>query len=37
MQSGQERMVVHLTVDTSAEKSDNLLAFPDIAFVIEQK
>ena len=30
-------MMVHLTVDSSREESNNLLGLPDVAFVIEQK
>ena len=35
MQLGKGNMVAHLTVDTSGEKSNDSLAFPSIAFVIE--
>ena len=30
-------MIVHLTIDSSREESNNLLSPPDVAFVVEQK
>lgn len=35
MQKGKGRIVVHLTVDTSGEKSNYLLATPNITSVVE--
>ena len=37
METEKMRIVVPLTIDTSREKSDNLLGLPNVAFVIEQK
>ena len=30
-------MMIHLTINSSGEESNNLLGLPDVAFVIEQK
>ena len=30
-------MMIHLTVDSSREESNNLLGPPDVAFVVEQE
>lgn len=37
MQPGKVDMVVYLTVDTPGEQSNDLLALPNIAFIVKQK
>ena len=37
MQPGKVNMVVYLTVDTPGEQSNDLLALPNIALIVNQK